>query len=162
MPATSLGDIYLELYLRGPDTENHVGLYRSGTRVLEEITQLDAFQREPWNSGYLEGIIDAPFLSLTPGTRTGIVQDSAFAEFCKALIKAEHVLVKVIEEQKKAEEERVSRQMLRTIQKAFREALLALPVEEYNWFDIHTRGDGQTERYSTRREGKQSLTQGLP
>src|SRR5215510_15263091 len=32
-----------------------------------------------------------------------------------------------------------SRELLRTIQRAFREALLALPAEEYDWFDIQVR-----------------------
>ena len=42
----------------------------------------------------------------------------------------------MIEEQQRAEEEQASQQSLKTIQKAFHEALLALPREEYDWFDI--------------------------
>ena len=45
----------------------------------------------------------------------------------------------IIEAQKKAEEEQSSQQSLRAIQRAFREALLALPPEEYDWFDVQTR-----------------------
>src|SRR5215813_4268836 len=41
--------------------------------------------------------------------------------------------------QRRAEEEQASRELLRTIQRAFREALLALPAEEYDWFDIQVR-----------------------
>lgn len=63
------GDIYLELYLNDPGSDNLVGLYRSGTRVLPSIVDLDHFQTEPWSAGYLQGIIDASFLNLTPGTR---------------------------------------------------------------------------------------------
>jgi hypothetical protein len=48
-------------------------------------------------------------------------------------------LAEIIEEQRRAEEEQTSRQQLRAIQRAFREALLALPAEEYDWFDIHAR-----------------------
>jgi hypothetical protein len=50
----------------------------------------------------------------------------------------------LIEAQQRAEEEQASRESLRAIQRAFREALLALPPEEYDWFDIHARvrGDG--------------------
>jgi hypothetical protein len=48
-------------------------------------------------------------------------------------------LGEIIEEQRRAEEEQASRGLLRTIQRAFREALLALPAEEYDWFDIQAR-----------------------
>ncbi len=47
--------------------------------------------------------------------------------------------MELIEAQQRAEDEQASRELLRTIQRAFREALLALPAEEYDWFDIHTR-----------------------
>ena len=43
----------------------------------------------------------------------------------------------MIDEQRKAEEERSSRQILRKVQRALREAFLRLPKEEYDWFDIH-------------------------
>jgi hypothetical protein len=133
---TPYGDVYLELYLNEPKPDNHVGLFRHGTRVLEDIAALEEFQRSPWTSGYLQGIIDAPFLILTPGTRSGILRDERFAAFCAGLEPEEHVLAEAIEEQRRAEEERASREILRSIQRAFREALLALPAEEYDWFQI--------------------------
>ncbi len=114
--------------------------------MVEDITQLDPLQRAPWNSGYLQGIVDAPFLNLTPGTRTGIIHDDTFDEFNRSLDKVEQIILKAIDQQRKAEEERTSRHLLRTIQKAFKEALLALPVEEYNWFEIHTKGEGSRPR----------------
>jgi len=57
--------------------KNQIGLYRLGTRVLDDLRTLDLFQHEPWTSGYLEGLMDAPFLQLTPGTRSGVVFDDA-------------------------------------------------------------------------------------
>lgn len=87
IPAVSApaGEVYTELYLSEPDPGHEVGLYRSGTRVLRNLTELDAFQGKPWDSGYLQGIVDAAFLNLTPGTRTGVVQDAVFESFCEAL-----------------------------------------------------------------------------
>src|SRR6202043_3347506 len=90
----------------------------------------------PWNSRWLQGHLDAPFLELTPGTRTGIIRDSAYAALREALRPLETKLIEIIEAQRSAEEEKTSREQLRTIQRAFREALLALPAEEYDWFDI--------------------------
>src|SRR5262249_46204413 len=48
----------------------------------------------------------------------------------------------LIEEQKRAEEERTNRDTLRAIQRAFREAMIALPTEEYDWFDVAARRIG--------------------
>lgn len=150
-PADSgLGEIYLELYLNAPEAGNEVGLYRRGTRVLPSITELDPFQKAPWNTGYLQGIIDAPFLNLTPGTRHGVIRDDRFEAFCLALEPVEDKLHKTIEEQRKAEEERSSRQTLRKVQRALREAFLYLPEEEYDWFDIF--GGRGKKRTSTRPE----------
>ncbi|UCH48683.1 MAG: ATP-binding protein [Betaproteobacteria bacterium] len=144
VPRSALGEIYLELYLDEPKQQDGVGLYRSGTRVLEHLSELEEFQRPPWNEGCLQGIVDVPFLNLTPGTRTGVVRDHAYSEFCTAMEPIAQKVNALVEEQRKAEEERASRQTLRTIQKAFREALLTLPPEEYDWFDIREHGvDGR-------------------
>ena len=134
---TELVDIYLEIYLNDPGSVNRVGLYRRGTRVLPSITELDHFDKEPWTAGYLQGIVDAPFLSLTPGTRHGIIRDDQFEAFCRTMVPVEEHLQKIIEEQRKAEEERSSRQVLRRVQRALKEAFLRLPQEEYDWFDIY-------------------------
>ena len=136
---TALGDIYLELYLSDPGVANRVGLYRRGTRVLPSIIELEYFQKEPWTDGHLQGLLDAPFLNLTPGTRQGIIHDDRFNTFCKALEPVEEHLRQIIEEQRKAEEERSSRQILRKVQRALKEAFLRLPQEEYDWFDLQSR-----------------------
>ena len=133
------GDIYTELYLNESGSENEVGLYRSGTRILKSLSQLDAFQCSPWNEGFLQGIVDAPFLHLTPTTRAGVVQDEVFESFVQSMAPVAVRLKEIIDEQKLAEEERTSRETLRAIQRAFREAMLTLPAEEYDWFDINVR-----------------------
>ncbi len=135
---TTRGDIYLEIYLSDPGSSNCVGLHRRGTRVLPSIVEIDHFQKDPWTSGYLQGIVDAPFLNLTPGTRQGIIQDASFSAFCQAMASVESQLQQIIQEQRKAEEERSSRQILRRVQRALKEAFLRLPHEEYDWFNIHS------------------------
>jgi hypothetical protein len=140
---TASGDIYLELYLSEPGAANQVGLYRRGTRVLPSIIDLEYFQKEPWTAGYLQGILDAPFLNLTPGTRQGILYDEQFYAFCEALEPVEKHLQQIIEEQRKAEDERSSRQILRKVQRALKEAFLRLPQEEYDWFDISSKKVGK-------------------
>lgn len=142
VPTTPYGEAYLELYLNSPDAANDVGLYRSGTRILRALTELEALHRPPWTSDYLQGIIDAPFLNLTPATRSGVIHDAALESLVAALAPVEERLIALIEEQKRAEDERTSRDTLRSIQRAFREAMISLPNEEYDWFDVAARQKG--------------------
>ena len=136
---TPFGDAYAELYLAEPSDSCRVALTRAGTRVIEDLATLPGLEREPWSSLYLQGLIDVPFLNLTPGTRTGIIHDERYAALLLALHPLELHLNGLIEAQRRAEEEQASQQSLRAIQRAFREALLALPPEEYDWFDIQAR-----------------------
>jgi hypothetical protein len=136
VPAAPQGEVYVELYLNGADPANQVGLYRSGTRIVASLAQLEAFQKAPWTENCLQGIVDAPFLNLTPATRTGVIHDAALEQLVQALAPLEARLCELIEERRRAEDERSSRDTLKSIQRAFREAMLALPVEDYDWFDI--------------------------
>lgn len=135
-PRNPLGEIYTELYIAEPSSGNTTGLYRHGTRVLESMTKLEFFNRNPWSSPYLEGLIDCTFLQLTPGTRDGIILDSEYESFCQSMLQIEEPLSAVIEEQKKAEEEKTSITILNRISKALKEAFIHLPREEYSWLDI--------------------------
>lgn len=136
---TAFGDAYAEIYLAEPAQSARVSLYRSGTRVVEDLASLPDLESGPWTSRYLQGLLDAPFLTLTPGTRSGIVHDERYAALVTSIRPLEQHLGNLIDEQRRAEEERASQQLLRTIQRAFREAMLALPPEEYDWFDVQAR-----------------------
>jgi len=140
---SSLGDVYTEIYLGEAESQEKIGLYRSGTRILEDISNLDILNREPWSSSLLQGIVDAPFLNLTPGTRSGVIHDETLQILSDTLTLLEPQLLSIIDEQRRAEEERASVRILRSVQKALKEALLALPAEEYDWFDIHESGSSR-------------------
>lgn len=133
------GEVYFELYFAEPSAENAVGLYKHGTRVLPDLSVLERFAASPLSSNCLEGMIDASFLQLTPGTRDGVVLDEAFESFCMALEPIEESLVGLLEERRKAEEEEASRQILHRVTRAFREAFLHLPTEDYGWLAAKTR-----------------------
>jgi len=141
---TGFGEAYAELYIAEPTETCRVALTRAGTRVIEDVATLPGLERAPWSSRYLQGLIDAPFLNLTPGTRSGIIHDERYAALREALQPLGEHLNALIEAQRRAEEEQASRESLRTIQRAFREALLALPPEEYDWFDIHARARSES------------------
>ena len=110
---TPLGDIYAEIYLGEENDTNCVALFRQGTRVSEDLAALDDFARPPWTWRYLQGHIDAPFVSLTPGTRTGLIRDGAYAALSQGLEPLERRLIELIEAQRRAQEERASRDQLR-------------------------------------------------
>ena len=134
---TPYGEIYLEVYLEDPVPGNRVGLYRHGTRVLEDLAELDAFQRAPWTSGLPSGNRRCPVSH--PHSRHTLRHPAGRTIRCplrSALEPCERQLAEAIEEQQRAAEERASRDVLRSIHRAFREALLALPAEEYDWFEI--------------------------
>ncbi len=130
---TPFGDIYVEVYLAEKNAENCISLFRSGTRLLPNISALDFFQCEPWISGYFQGIIDVPFLHLTPGTRDGVIRDEYFAGFCDYTRPLKEHLAKIALEQKGAEDERMSKNILRSVQKALREAMFILPPVTFTY-----------------------------
>jgi hypothetical protein len=136
---TVYGDAYAELYLSEPKDTARVALTRGGTRVLEDLSTLPGLEHSPWPSRYVQGLVDVPFLNLTPGTRNGIIQDERYAALIVALEPLESLVKGLIDEQQRAEEEQASQQSLKAIQKAFHEAMLALPREEYDWFDVQGR-----------------------
>ena len=152
---TVYGDAYAELYLAEPNETARVALTRAGTRVIEDLSSLPGLEHIPWASRYVQGLVDVPFLNLTPGTRTGIIQDERYAALITALIPLETHLKGLIDEQQRAEEEQASQQSLKAIQKAFHEAMLALPREEYDWFDVQGRArqEGAAAK-SGRRHGR--------
>ena len=86
---SSFGEAYAELYLTEPAEDSHVALTRGGTRVIADIGTLPGLERPPWKSRYLQGLVDVPYLSLTPGTRSGIVHDERYAAFVESLVKLE-------------------------------------------------------------------------
>src|SRR5205823_2055602 len=153
------GEAYGELYLTEPDEDCRVALTRDGTRVIADIGTLPGLERPPWSSRYLQGLIDVPYLNLTPGTRSGIVHDERYGAFVEALVPREAHLNGLIEAQRRAEEEQASRESLRAIQRAFREAMLVLPREEYDWFEIRSpsvqgAGAGQPQEGSAEAVGE--------
>ncbi len=132
-----MGEVSIELYIDTPKPENRIELFRSGTRVLADITTIDQLNRTPWNSGFILGMIDAPFLQLTPGTRDGVIRDEQFESFLHGLETTEPELQSVIDRARQAAEEEASRTILKSVQRALKEAFLTLPPEEYGWININ-------------------------
>jgi len=64
----------------------------------------------------------------------------------RAIEPVENELIELIEREKQAEEEEASRRILKTVQRALKEAFLALPREDYDWFDIYAEIDKRRKK----------------
>ncbi len=143
---TPFGEVQAELYLADPEANRCVSLFRSGTRVIEDVTEIEDLRQTPWQGGFLQGVIDAPFLNLSPGTRLGVIRDDRFETFLDVLPLLQVQLQDIIEQQQKAAEEKANQNTLKSIQRAFHEAMLALPEEDYDWFNLHKPGTGRRRK----------------
>ena len=130
------GVVEVELYVGEAQPEHRVALFRNGTRVVADISRLPGLEREPWTSELLRGLIDAPFLQITPGTRDGVVFDAGYVAMCRTLEEIEPRVIEQVERERAAAEEEASRSILRSVRKALTEGLLALPSADYQWLEV--------------------------
>jgi hypothetical protein len=141
--ATPDGPLRVELYFRdrvdGPS--EGIAVCKDGTRVLRNLTQLDALLHAPWTDGSLEGVLDYPAFELAPGTRSGIVPDDRFNAFLTAVERIEPAITRLLEARQHARAEKASQEILRQLKKAFTSALRELPPSEYLFFDLPKRQD---------------------
>lgn len=134
----------------GPEAERPaVGLYRLGTRVCRDISDLPEFAHAPWTGGGLEGMLDYPDFRLAPATREGFIPDGAYHAFVEALRRIEPVLTERLQQEEEARSERASRSLVKELQSAFARLLRDLPTGDYDWFGEEGRhpfaggGDGK-------------------
>ncbi len=141
--AASIPDsVKVEIYFQNRSRKNRVALYKSGTRVLEDISQLEGFDVAPWNCGMFEGRVDAQGLNLNPASRLGVVQDDMVAYLKSDLQAVESALVDFLQLQEEQAAERSSIELKRQVQSAMREALLALNANGIHWgFGDHSGRD---------------------
>ena len=132
----SEGTVEAEIYLNEPSADNCVALFRHGTRVVPDISRLPGLDREPWTSGLLQGLVEAPFVQLTPGTRDGVVLDASFESLRNALRQIEPAIVEQIERERAAAEEEASRSILRSVRKALTEGFQSLPRDDYAMLEV--------------------------
>jgi hypothetical protein len=75
-----------------------------------------------------------------------VIQDERLEALLRALPELEAELERIIGEQQRAAEEKANESTLKSIQRAFREAMLSLPDEDYDWFDIRKPGVGRGKK----------------
>lgn len=131
---TASGNIHLKLFITQQGDKGKVSIYRHGTKVIDEITEIQELNHEPWNTPHLEGMIDSRFINVPPATRKGIVPDEKFAELIKAVRSLEDQLKDIIEKALEKREQEMSRDLIKSLRNAFQDIMQDLP-NEYNWFN---------------------------
>jgi hypothetical protein len=141
LPMASLPDVRLELYLRSPTAEEgpgHVALYAGGTLVSDSFAELSALglAHPPWTHPRLTGMIDFPGLRIPPGSRRGVIPDTAAETFAGRLREIEPALSEILEEDQERRSRELDRRIVKDLQRAFqgffreRPRYRLLPVED--------------------------------
>jgi len=127
------GNISFKLYIAQQGEEGKISIYRRGTKVIDNITEIQELNHEPWNNMLLEGIIDSRFINVPPATRKGIVPDEYLAELIEAVKSQEKQLIEILKEAVKKREQELSKDIIKTLIDIFNDIMHELP-DEYNWF----------------------------
>lgn len=128
------GNIHLKLFITQQGEKGKVSIYRRGTKIIDDITEIQELNHEPWNNSFLEGMIDNRFLNVPPGTRKGVVPDEHLTEFIEAVVSQESQIIEILKRTLEQREQEMSRDILKSLRDAFQDIMQELP-NEYNWFD---------------------------
>ncbi len=148
--------VRFELYVTAERRDGRVGVARRGTRLVDDVCQLEELNHEPWDTGQIQGLIHFDLLATAPASRKGIIPDARLREFMNAVRYIEGSVSARLKQIEKDTEEDLGRRMRRQIQEAFASVLDEL-TEEYSWFDgakggplPGSRGGGPTRRREVR------------
>lgn len=130
---TPSGNIKFKLYVAQQGDYGKVSIYRKGTKVLDDITEIDGLENEPWNNPLLEGMIDSRFIKVPPATRKGIFPDEQFKELIEAIESIEKPIIEILKEAEVQREQELSRDIIKKLRDAFDDVMGDLS-DEYNWF----------------------------
>jgi len=131
---TPPGNIHLKLYIAQQGEEGKVSIYRGGTKIIDDITEIQELNHEPWNNLLIEGMIDSRFINVPPATRKGIVPDEHLAELIKAVKSQEKQIIEILDKALQQREQEMSRDIIKSLRDAFQDIMQELP-NEYNWFN---------------------------
>ena len=96
---TLWGKLDFALYVAGDaDPGRHVAVVgRAGTTIIDDLTDLEEFDHEPWTSGHLSGRVSFEPLRQSAGRRAILRDDEIYPVFRDAVRSVEPVLTRAIE-----------------------------------------------------------------
>ena len=116
----------VELYYLGDDVSEAaavpIALYAAGTMVATSFHELSelGLDRHPWTDRRFTGFVDFAGFAIAPGSRRGVTVDAAAEAFAHAIVAVEPVLRAVIEERERARTVEQDRNLIKNLQRAFR------------------------------------------
>lgn len=143
---TQDGNIIFKLFIAQQVEEGKVSVYRRGTKVIDDVSEIPELKHEPWNNPMLKGMIDSRFINVPPGTRKGIVPDNKLQNLINAAESIEDIVINEIKIVEELKEKAISRNVLKTLRDAFSEVIQELS-EDYSWFDTES-GQGIPTKHS--------------
>ena len=149
-----------KLQKNGPEPRG-VALYTAGTLAAEGFDELAplGLDHAPWTDSRLTGLVDFPALRVAPGSRRGVVPDEAAGAFAKVLVEVESRLTELLEARERERAEQLDRQLIRDLQRAFRDFYRQRPSLHHASGSIATRWRTRT-RNRGRRKGRPSRNRG--
>lgn len=131
---TPSGNIHFKLYIAQQGEKGRVSIYRRGTKIIDDITEIPELNHEPWDNLFLEGMISSRFINVPPGTRKGIIPDVHLTELIEAVRSQEVQIIEVINRAIRQREQEMGRDIIKSLRDAFQDIMQELPTE-YNWFN---------------------------
>jgi hypothetical protein len=132
-------NIHFDLYECSKERIGKIAVVRRGTKILDDISEIEEFNCEPWNKGVVEGKIDYRLLNVPPATRRGIIRDEAFEEFVESCRKIEEDLQKEVSLIEKRRTEKVDPKFVKKIKETFEKIMEELG-DSYAWFGSKEKG----------------------
>lgn len=120
----------------GPDA-GRVRLACAGAVVLDDLATLPELAHAPWTDERLVGVVDFPHLEVPPGSRRGVVPNTAASALIEALIALEPHVTARLDERSRAESTSLSEDMHRQLAKLFTRVTGLMPHLE--WFPVAKR-----------------------
>ncbi len=130
---TPSGNIKLKLFIAQQGETGKVSIYRRGTKVIDDISEIEELNHEPWNNPLLEGFIDDRFINVPPATRKGVLPDEKFRELIEAIVSIENSISEILKKAEQEREQELSRDIIKTLRDTFNNIMRDLS-DEYNWF----------------------------
>jgi len=125
---TLWGKLEFSLYVAADvDVSRRVAVVgRAGTTILDDLAELEEFDRPPWTSGYLSGRVSFEPLRQSAGRRAVLRDDEIFPVFRDGVQSVEPLLVAAIERVRKEVDSATADRMSDTVRQVFGRVLKEL------------------------------------
>jgi hypothetical protein len=157
---TLWGRLEFEVYVTNERSKRHrvavVG--RAGTTIIDDITELDEFDDDPWASGYVSGMIGFPALQQSAGRRAILRDSDAFPVFVDGVRTVEAPIREAVQRIARALDEQTADRLSDTVRRIFGKVLKELAdLENPMRASLTGGGDGPGDGLQASPDGDESL-----